>query len=366
MEIEIMQENLAKALQNVSRIASSKASLPILGNVLMRSENNQLRLIGTNLEMAISESVSAKILSPGSITIPARLFSDFIQNLPKEKITLSVKNTILTITSKTNTSKINGVSDEEFPEIPQILDDQSTELTIKTDVFKEFVAQTIIAASNDPTRQALTGVYLHTEASKLFAAATDGYRLAEKELPITLETDIKTIIPVSTLQEVVRSLSDEMKEISLTIDETQIKFAAEGIEIISKLIDGNFPDYRQLLPGKQDTTLVVSKTELGRVIKLSRLFSKETNGGIVLEVNDSILTVKSIASEVGENTSNIPVQHEGADGSISLNSRYMSDVLGVLELDDIEIGFSGKLSAIQLSSPGNKKDYRHIIMPIKS
>ncbi|HRF28104.1 MAG TPA: DNA polymerase III subunit beta [Candidatus Saccharibacteria bacterium] len=365
MEVVITQEKLSQALANTSRVATSKTGLPILGNVLFRTDKNRLLVAATNLEVASTNYIGAKVVKQGSITIPAKIVNDFVHNLPKEQITLSVKNNRLHIKTPNHNSIINGVNDEEFPELPTVDIKDSVTYTLAVDDFKTAVSQTIIAASADPTRQILTGVYWHTNEKSLFLAATDGYRLAEKKL-MNVSSELNAIIPTTTLQEVLRSLRDDITEITILIDETQVTFLLEDIEITSRLIDGNFPNYRQLIPSKNETSFSVEKDEFTRVIKVASLFAKGSGGGINLDVNadDGTVSVSSVASEVGENTSTIKATITGS-GSVSLNSRYLIDALAVLDGPTISFGFSGKLAPCVVTS-GDKPNYTHIIMPLKS
>jgi len=367
MEVEVLQENLTKALSNVGRVTNSKAGLPILSNILIRSDDNQLLIAATNLEIASTQKIGVKIIQKGSITVPSRLIIDFVQNLPKGKITLQVKNNVLSIISKNGKSKINGQSDEEFPELPTIDEKNIIIETVPLNDFKQSVNQTIIAASGDASRQVLTGVYWHTFEGKIYMAATDGYRLAEKQLKSSKNT-IDAIIPVDVLQEVLRTIDDQVEAIEILFDETQVRFRFNDNEITSRLIDGTFPDYRQLIPKNPTTTSTVDRAELTRIVKISRIFSKDTGGGIILSVNQEAKTLEtaSIASESGESNSSIDGENTGDDGSISLNSKYLIDALAVIDSKTIQLCFSGKLAPSQLIPQSKDESYKHIIMPIKS
>jgi len=366
MEVEVTQENLTKALSNVGRVASTRSGLPILGNILLRTSGKQLLVAATNLEMAATELIGAKITKQGSITIPARLISEFIQNLPKGTLNLTVKNSHLNISATTNSSMINGVSDEEFPELPVIDETKAVVYRIAADDFKQAVSQTIITASNDATRPVLTGVFWHTVKNTLYLAATDGYRLSERSL-MEVKNDIQAIIPVSTLQEVLRTMAESTEEIEVLFDDSQVRFRLDDSEITSRLIDGNFPDYRQLIPDNTTTKNTISKSELLRTVKLANLFARDSGGTINLsaDVEKNVFTVKSVASELGENTSEITVEVDGESGSVSLNSRYLIDALNVIEGEMILFGFSGALSPCVIRS-STAQNYTHIVMPIKS
>lgn len=367
MEVTVTQENLSFALSNTSRVASSKAGLPILSNILLRTDGSRLLVAATNLEVASSHKIGAKVIKPGSLTVPAKLLSDFIQNLPKGQITLSATNNKLHIKADTSASTINGIDDEEFPELPGIDDKKAVSYSIASDDFKQSVAQTIIAASNDSTRPILTGVYWHSFEKNLYLAATDGYRLTERRM-VGTTSDVTAVIPTSTLQEVMRTLRDDMHEVEILFDETQVTFRLAEIEITSRLIDGNFPDYRQLIPAASDSNFIINRTDLMRIIKIASLFARESGGGITLtlDVDTSKLIIHSIASEVGENSSEVTVETKGISASVSLNSRYIIDALNAVTADKIAFGFSGKLAPCVLTESVKDPAYKHIIMPLKS
>lgn len=367
MEVTVTQENLSFALSSASRIASSKAGLPILSNILLRTDGSRLLVAATNLEVAISHRIGAKVVKPGSITVPARLISEFVQNLSKEQITLKVKDNKLHINATNSSSKINGVSDEEFPELPTIETDKAVSYTITSDDFKHAVTQTIIAASSDSTRPVLTGVYWHSYQGSLYMAATDGYRLTERFV-VSTTSEVNAIIPTPTLQEVIRTLRDENDSVEVLFDETQVTFRLADSEITSRLIDGSFPDYRQLIPSSSDTSFTIPRSEFVRIIKIAGLFARESGGGITLSIDTEkkSLAVHSIASEVGENSSEVTVQTTGQTASVSLNSRYLTDALNVMSSDEVTFDFSGKLAPCIVHEKTDKPAYKHIIMPLKS
>lgn len=367
MEVIVTQENLSFALSSAGRIASSKAGLPILNNILLRTDGNRLLVAATNLEVATSHYIGAKIVKPGSVTVPARLISEFIQNLPKEKITLKVKDNRIHITAAQSSSKINGLSDEEFPELPTINTEEAVSYTLTTDDFKHAVGQTIIAASTDSTRPVLTGVYWHSFEDSLYIAATDGYRLTERRV-VPTSSQVNAIIPVSTLQEVIRTIREENESVEVLFDDTQVTFRVGDTEITSRLIDGNFPDYRQLIPTSSETSFTVRRVEFVRIIKIAGLFARESGGGITLsvDVDKKALTVHSIASEIGENSSEVTIESSGQSASVSLNSRYLTDALNVMSSNEVTFEFSGKLAPCIVHEKTDAPSYKHIIMPLKS
>lgn len=366
MKLTITQENLHKALQNVGRVASSKTPLPILNNILLSTSNNRLLLAATNLEIAITEYIGAKVEKEGSITIPARLTSEFISNLPKGNIELEDKDGHLHITSGHYSSTINGVAAEEFPELPDINEKTATTLNLPTTLFKRAVSQTIIASSTDTTRPMLTGAYLHMHINKLYFAATDGYRLAERRL-MEYKDAVAAIIPVSSLQEIVRIAPDDQDEITLLIDESQVRFRIGEIELTSKLIDANFVDYRQLIPKKSDSSVTLEKDEFTRIAKIASLFARESAGGVTIKINptENLVSIHSIASQLGENTSEASAKVSG-EGSVTLNSRYLLEALSAIDSKEVTFSFSGKLAPCVLVGTDDAPQYQHIIMPLKS
>lgn len=366
MELTVTQENLARALGGVSRIASSKAGLPILGNILLRTDGTRLLVAATNLEIASVYHIGSKISTPGAITIPARLINEFIASLPSGNVDLKVNDNKLTIVSGRYSSVVNGIIADEFPELPTIDEKESLLYKISSNDFKQAVTQTVVTAGNDSTRPVLTGVYWQIIDGSMYIAATDGYRLAERKL-FDAQGDLSAIIPASTLQEVLRTLTDDADEIEMLFDETQVRFRMNGVEVTSRLIDGKYPDYRQLIPSSSDTVVVMSTTEFTRINKIAGLFARSSGGSIVItaDADSQTISIHSVASELGENTSTAEAAIEG-NGQITLNSRYLSDALSVIGDEKVEFRFSGKLAPCVLTPKGAHSEYIHIIMPLKS
>lgn len=366
MELSVTQENLTRALTAASRVASTKTQLPILSNILLRTDGHRLLIAATNLEIATSQLIGAKIINKGAITVPARLITEFVSSLPKTAVTLKVKNNKLHLTADGYNSIINGTVADDFPELPTINDKTAVSYSIATPALKQAIGQTILTASNDSTRPVLTGVYWHSHDGALYLAATDGYRLSEKKL-ITTTSEVAAIIPTSTLQEVLRSINDDINEIEVLFDESQVRFRLNDAEITSRLIDGNFPDYRQLIPTSSESVITIPRTEFAQITKVAGLFARESGGSITItaDAEKGTLSLHSVASEMGENTSESTATVT-ADGQVTLNSRYLTEALGVVDGDLVSFRFSGKLSPCVLSIDQPDNDYQHIIMPLKS
>ncbi len=366
MELSVTQENLARALSVVSRVASARAGLPILGNILLRTEGSRLLVAATNLEIAATYYVGAKVAKQGSLTLPARLVGEFISSLPKGTVDITSKGNSMTLALGNFSSIMSGVDAGEFPELPSIDEKEAVAYTIAVNEFKQAVNQTIIASSGDASRPVLTGIYWHSIEGNLYLAGTDGYRLAERKL-VKTKSEIAAIVPTSSLQEVLRTINDSVEEIEVLFDETQVRFRVGDAEITSRLIDGNYPDYRQLIPKESETVISVRADEFSRIVKIAGLFARESGGSITLtaDADTQQLSIHSIASELGENTSNADASIS-ASGQVTLNSRYISEALAVIDSEVIQFRFSGKLSPCVLTSSEKSPAYTHIIMPLKS
>ncbi len=216
----------------------------------------------------------------------------------------------------------------------------------------------------------LTGAYLHTSKGELYIAATDGYRLAERQITgIKIKSEVDAIVPVSSLQEVVRIIPDDQGEVEVLIDENQVRFRVNDIELTSKLIDATFVDYRQLIPSSLDINITINKEEFTRITKVASLFARESAGGITIKTDPvkKTISIHSVASQLGENTSSATADEVVGEGSITLNSRYLLEALNSIDGESVEFGFNGKLSPSVLSNADEaNSNYQHIIMPLKS
>ncbi len=366
MKLAVTQENLSKGLGLVSRVAGgSRTSLPVLQNVLIATDGNSLRLAATNLEIAIRLTIGAKVEQQGTITVPARLAQDFVASLPAGPINLKLDGTRLDVVTDNYKSVLNGVPADEFPAIPEVGSDK--QLTIDAATLKDAISQVVIAASHDETRPVLTGVWLHSYEKNLYMVATDSYRLAERKLGPT-EEEINLLVPVNAMQDVLRILGDAEEEVVIAYDEQQVCFRIGQIELTSRLIDGKYPDYRQLIPKKTSLSASLSRQDLINITKVSSLFARESAGSVTLELNegDQSLSIRSVASQVGENTAKANALVEG-DLEVALNSRYLLDALGVIDEAEVVFACDGKTNPCILR-PGGKKPtaYTHIIMPLRS
>lgn len=363
MKLQVTQENLNRALGSVARVANSRGTLPILANVLIKTAANRLSISATNLDIAITHYIGAKVKQEGSITVPARLTQDLVNSLPEGVIELDLTDTKLNITTDQYQSVVNGVVADDFPAMPTI----NKGMEWKTDavLFRKALQQVVFAASSDETRPVLTGVFIHSTEGKLYMAATDSYRLAEKQLGANKQ-EIKLLIPASSLNDLLRVLDDNTKELFIKHDDQQVLFSAGDIELVTRLVDGKYPDYPKLIPEKFTNTARLKKADLVNITKVSSLFARESAGSITIELDDksNSISIRSVASQLGENNAKADAKVKGS-GSITLNSRYLLDALSAFNGEEIQFGFNGKLEPTLLSDP-NAADYRHVVMPLKS
>lgn len=363
MKLQVTQENLNRALSSVARVASSRGTLSILANVLIKTSKNRLSLSATNLDIGITHYIGAKVGEEGSITVPARLMQDFVGSLPDGVIDLELKETKLHVSTTQYKSVVNGVVADDFPVMPAISD--GINWKVDAVMFKKSLQQVVFAASSDETRPVLTGILIQTTGNELAMAATDSYRLAEKKIG-QQNSEIKLLIPASAMQDLLRVIGDDVTEIKVKHDDQQVLFTVGDIELVTRQVDGKYPDYQKLIPSDFTTTATLKRGDLVNVTKVSSLFARESAGSVTISVDESTqeLSIRSIASQLGENTSTAEAKIKGS-GSITLNSRYLLDALGVMGGEEVEFSFNGKLDPTLLKDP-KSKDYKHIIMPLKS
>lgn len=363
MKLQVTQENLHKALNSVGRVANSRGTLPILSNILIKTIGNRLSIAATNLDIAITHFIGSKVSSEGGITVPARLMVDFVASLPGGTITLDLDETKLKITTDQYESVINGTLADEYPVMPAIT--SGTTWTIPAKTLKSGLGQVLMAASGDQSRPVLTGVLLYTQNQKLYMVATDSYRLAERTLT-KVTSDANLLIPATALQDLLRILNDVEDEVSVTHDEQQVLFKVGDVELVARLIEGTYPDYQKLIPKSFAHVAIVKKQDFLNITKVSSLFARESAGSVTihLDATGQALSIRSIASQLGENTAHADAKVTG-DGVITLNSRYILDALHAITSDEVKISCNGKLEACVLTGTKDN-DYLHVIMPLKS
>lgn len=380
MQFSCTKENLNRGLSIVSHITTKNINLPILNNVLIKLENKALKLITTNLEIATSCSVRGKVEDEGSFTVPAKLIDDYINLLPNERVDCSEENDFLSIKCGNFKTKIKGIPASDFPLIPQI-SKESSHRVFAPDL-KRAIERVLFAASTNESRPEISGIFISfnpdgMEGRAVFAA-TDSYRLAEAKLQLNSSDNNKkesVIVPARTLAEVLRVLSvvgssgEGSETVEICMGENQILFSCDGIELSSRLIEGQYPDYHHVIPSSYSTTAIIPRDELTKAAKMASLFTKSGLNDVKLEIGKEKkeLEVSSTNNQTGENTSNIAIESEGPANSIVLNYRYLIDGLNNLEGEKIKFKLIDGNSPCLLESADSKSgmDYLYIIMPIK-
>lgn len=386
LKIFSLQENLKQGLALVSHVSGKNINLPILNNILIKAEAGKIRLIATNLEIGVVSAVRGKIEREGLFTVNAKIIFDCINLLPNKKIGLEQKADNLLIDCENYQAKVRGQSAEEFPLIPEV--DRKNYFSAKAEEVKKAVSQVIFATAASETRLELSGALLVFSGDNLTMAATDSYRLAEKKIkiksnlpaPAGNEEEKRIIVPAKTLQELLRILSvnldneveEKNSEIKFYISENQILFIYGSTELVSRLIEGQYPDYQQIIPNNSKTKIFIDRQELMRAVKMASLFSKTGINDVNLDfpAGKNQVVISSVSGQTGENITNLEARVSGADNSIVVNYRYLLEGLSNIEEETVKIEVidSNTPCIIRPDMPaqaGQDESYLYIIMPIK-
>lgn len=372
MRLSSLQTNFKQGLFAVSHVAGRSVNLPILNNILLEAKEGKIRLAATNLEVGISCVVRGKIEKEGALTVDAKVISEYVGLLPEDKIDIEQGGNVLDLACGNYKTKINGQAADEFPLLPSV--ERKNPLKVGTEEFRRALSQIIFAAAAGESRLELSGVFFSFEGGNLVMAATDSYRLAEKT--IKAEGDAangaepkRAIIPARTLQEVIRILSgskEETGEITIYLSENQVLFVCSSVEIVSRLIEGQYPDYRQIIPTKAKTVAAVDTAALMRAVKAAAIFSKSGINDINLDFpkGKNKIIVSSASGQAGENVSEIEAKVSGDDNGTVINYRYLLDALNNIGEETVNIEIVDGNTPC-LVKPNDDGGYLYIIMPIK-
>ncbi len=365
-----MQENLARGLSVVSRAVSSRSTLPVLANVLLKTEDAGLKLTATNLEIGITYWVPGKIDADGAITVPAKLLTDLVNSLPSgDKVDLEVAaGDTLNVKAGRFQTHIKGIDADEFPAIQTAGDRPTTR--IAQNVLRRALAETAFAAASDEARPILTGVLAKFEGDQLTLAAADNYRIAVKTIPIldpVPETSV--VIPARALNELARVLADvdDPVEVVLAAGRNQVLFHLDGVDLVSRLIDGQFPNYQQVMPQSHATRAVLDREELLRAVRPAALIAHESANIVKLQIGGDAepgITVSANA-EVGDHVGQVEASVEGDGTTIAFNARYLADVLTNVTAEQFALELNGPLSP-GVFKPIGDDQYVHVVMPVRT
>jgi DNA polymerase-3 subunit beta len=361
MKFKTTRENLLKGIYAVQNVVSPKTTLPILANILIESQKNQLRLMGTDLDIGISCVIPVETIEEGSITIPAKRFGDIIKESPDGIITIIArKNNFVEIECNSCRFKLGGIPKEEFPKFPEFRDKEA--IRIEQNIFKEMLQLTSFAVSHEETRYVLNGILLEVKKSKIRLVATDSRRLAlvERDLNAPSTKDINIIIPSKATNELVRNLQ-ETGDVSLVVGDNQVLFQIDDILIASRIIEGEFPNYAQAIPKPTERRVVVDRNRFISAIKRANLLSTPDYKAVKLEIFKNKLIVSKSTPELGESREELEIEYNGKELIIGFNPHYLLDVLRNIDQDTVSFEMTDpeKPAVLRLDN------YLYLVLPMR-
>lgn len=365
MKLSILQQDLLPVLAAVSRSVGIRSTLPVLGNILLSVEGKQLKVVATNLEIGVIKYVPAEIFEPGNITVPAKTIVEIIQGLGPVKVEIETTSDILHIASGKFSASINGISASEFPVIPI---SESGGVTFKASVLKG-CSNILFAAAVDEGRPTLTGILTQASVGKLDFVATDGFRLAHRQVKLDSKQTFKSLIPRRTFEEVIRLIDEEVQddadiEVYTSSGSNQVIFKVGLSVISSRLIEGNFPTWEKIIPAEFISRGMVERQDLLSATKLASVFAKDESNVLSIKVEQGRLSISSEAKELGSQQNEIEAQIEGESLEIAFNAKFLLDVLAATNSTQLLMEFSGPLSPT-LIKPVGVEGLEYIIMPMR-
>ncbi|HET9017360.1 MAG TPA: DNA polymerase III subunit beta [Thermomicrobiaceae bacterium] len=375
MRLSCQQDDLQRALAHVSRAVSRKSTLPVLANVLLAAEGQQLKLAATNLEIAITAWLPAEVQEEGTVTVRSDLLTEFVSSLPQDRVSFDLDRRALSMALSCARSKahIKGIAAEDFPTLATIGDVAPT-ARIDPTLFREMVGQVAFAAASDDSRPVLAGVQAEFEDGTLTLAAADGFRLSVRraELIEPVSERVSIVVPSRALQELARVIADQQDPVDLAVtpNRSQLLVRAGSIEFLSRLIDGHFPDVRHIIPQSFNTRLIVDRDGFLAAARRAKLFAQSNNDVVRIQTNPGdgeldpgFATISAQAAETGDNEDYLEARVEGPQTQIAFNGRYLTDVLSVMRGTEVALEMSGANAAGVFRPVGND-DFTHVIMPM--
>ena len=373
MKVSCLQENLAKGLGIVGRAVSTRSTLPVLANVLLSTEDGRLKLSATNLEIVITCWIGAKVEEEGAVTVPARTLNDLVNTLPQEQVDLQldVSSQTLHLSCARTEANIKGITADEFPVVPEPGNDARHK--IETATLKKMISQVAFAAATDDARPTLTGVLTRIDGDELTMAATDGFRLSVKsvELPAKASEPFEVVIPARALNELSRIVDDSVEDIFIEMPQgrNQVIFDMDNVVLVTQLIEGNFPDFRPVIPTRHSTRTILNAGDFAQACKMAEIFARESShtARVRVEPGNELMpgyaTITATSVETGDNVAQIDATVEGDEVEIAFNVRYMSQVLGVMDAPQVALETTRSTEPGVLKAVGDDS-FLHIIMPM--
>lgn len=373
MKVSVLQENLARGISIVSRAVATRSTLPVLGNILLATEGGRLKLAATNLEIGITHFTGAQVHEEGAITVPARQLADYVNALPPDRVEMELnpKTQTLHLKCARYDANIKGVDASEFPIIPTI--GENNKILVEPDTLKELIAQATFSAAQDDSRPVLTGILAKFDKDMVTFASADGFRLSVRSatLGTKLSSPVSVIIPAKALTDVARVMGDQEApvEIAITENRSQVLFHLENTDIVSQLIDGNFPDFNQIVPKSYATRTIMNTNELQNAVKAASVFAREASNIVRLNISSGNdmgggkVVIAAQSAETGDNVGEIDATVDGDPIEIAFNARFLADVLGVLNAPQVALETSTAASP-GVVKPVGREDFTHVIMPM--
>lgn len=366
MKISCTQENLSRGLGIVGHMVSARTTLPVLNNILIKTEKGRLTLSATDLEIGISTWIGSKVDKDGAITVPARLFSEYVSANTDKTINLELKDTTLHLDSEHFKANIKGIEASEFPLIPQVK--EISQMEISAADLKSGINKTVFASAVDETRPVLAGVYFKDAAGKLKMVATDSYRLAEIgiNLSVKVNKEINFIVPQRTMMEIGRLIDESLEKVEIKVGENQVQFKLGPTIVVSRLVEGSFPDYEQIIPASIKTKVELKTADFANALKMASFFARESANNVKLVFKKpKTLNIVAVSPQMGDNISELTGVLTGDDLEIAFNAKFILDCLGAIESEEITLELAGSLSP-GIIRPKKEKEYLYIIMPLRT
>ncbi len=369
MKATVSSSALSAALGLVTRAVSPRSTLPVLANVLLETTDSGLKVTATNLDLTISATVPATVLEEGRTTAPARLLTEYVSSLSDAPCTMELDTAtqVLKLSCGVHRANLHGIDAMEFPPLPR----QEAASTIEVDstALQGAITQTVMAASADEASPVLTGTLLQIEGGKLTLAATDRHRLAVKTLDVDGASDatpVSVIVPARHLNEVARAINPNRPAVGIAVSEgrNQVFFTLKDVEISSRLIEGAYPNYAQVIPATTSTTVSLPTAALLREARTAAVLARDAANPVRMQVGEGTLTLRAQTAEVGDDEAPLSASVQGDDVQIAFNARYVLDALSVLDSDEVQLSFNGALHP-GVIRPAGRDDYLCIIMPVR-
>ena len=364
MRVLCARKDLFEGVQTAGRAVSSRSTLPILGHLMVRSEEDRLRIAATDLEIGMECMVQANIEEHGCMTAPARILTEVLSALPDSDVAMSVdESNVVNLKCGASDYTILGLPAEDFPMLPEVKDDVC--FKIEKAALREGIKRTIFAVSTEEARPQLTGVLLTLSGAGIKLVSTDGHRLCLQESPIVSgRGEAQAIVPQRAMAELSRLLTEGEGEIDVNVSASQILFKVGDISLVSRLIEGQFPDFQRVVPTECDKKLILPTSDLLQSVRRAAIVARENSNRTVLRTVDGKLVVTAESGSVGKAYEEVEVVKEGDDMEMAFNAKYLLDVLGVLECEAVEMELTGSLSPAVVKGQGSQ-DYMYVVMPMQ-